>query len=179
MMKVRNAEQSLSVKTALNHSAIICRTKPCSSDKWNSKILLRTFCWWFVKNPVSCTIREKLCVKFIKTLNSLQLQNSWLHMPIRSMYVLKRRTKRWRAELHPAVVWQKKHRLRWHWIWTEQERLTFPLASVSLTICFPALQDMDFWSDCQSYRRPGGRQPPHDRGYRNRAGTDHCKSTRR
>lgn len=30
----------------------------------------------FVKNPVSCTIREKLCVKFIKTLNSLQLQNS-------------------------------------------------------------------------------------------------------
>ena len=26
----------------------------------------------------------------------------------------------------------------------EQERLTFLLASVSLTICFPALQDMDF-----------------------------------
>ena len=24
-----------------------------------------------------------------------------------------------------------------------------------------------------------GRQPPHDRGYRNRAGADHCKSTGR
>lgn len=31
----------------------------------------------------------------------------------------------------------------------------------------------------QSYRRSGGRQPPHDRGYRNRVGADHCKSTGR
>ena len=58
----------------------------------------------FIKKSSIISYSREALQKVHKDIESFAKAEQLTAMPIRSMYVLKRRTKRWRAELHPAVV---------------------------------------------------------------------------
>ncbi len=60
MTKIRNAGAIFIGEYSEPLRRLFCRTKPCTSNKWNSKILLTTLVWMIsLRNQVSSTIQEK------------------------------------------------------------------------------------------------------------------------